>query len=182
MNNKVYIKNLGDFTPETPKAATLFSAGCDIVATSEPLIFGSAYKIGQSLEDSLWSEIFYIEYETNLYLQPEEMKNYLSINPRSSISKYNLVLANSPGTGDGDYRGMYKCRFKYIYQPIDLQMMTNEFETNTIVSRVNFDKIYKRGDKIAQIMIHDGHGIEFEVVDELDEASSRRGGFGSTGV
>jgi len=178
MIHKIYIKNT---VKKAPERATEFSAGLDIVATSEPLIIGNAYEIGGSLESSLWNEVYYVEYETDLYLQPENKNNHISISPRSSISKYNLVLANSRGICDGDYMGMYKCRFKYVFQPVDLQIV-NTITRNDIVGLVNFDKIYKKGDKIAQIMLHKNKHVEFEFVENLEQTDRSEGGFGSTNL
>lgn len=86
----------------------------------------------------------------------------VDIRPRSSISsKTDLVLINSPGTIDSDYRGEIKVRFKPV-KPVGA-------------------KRYKVGDKIAQIMISPVLQMKFEEVNELSDTDRGEGGFGSTG-
>jgi len=100
----------------------------------------------------------YIEYDTGLAIEiPEGYEG--QIRPRSSISNTGLILANSPGTIDSNYRGSIKCRFKAI--------------PNTT--------IYNVGDRIAQLIIQPIPKIEFEVVDELSDTTRGDGGFGSSG-
>ncbi len=64
--------------------------------------------------------------------------------PRSSVSKYNLVLANCIGLIDADYRGEVLLRFKYIWQPEDYRIRTD----NLLEGHVNFTKLYNKGDKV----------------------------------
>jgi len=84
-------------------------------------------------------------------------------------------LANSIGLIDNDYRGMVICRFKYIWQPTDFFQYRN-----SIVGNINTDKIYKKGDKIAQLLFEPTVQVEFELVDELSQTQRGSGGFGST--
>lgn len=170
---KIYIKNTDGIT--LPQKGTDVSAGYDIVATSDPKIVGDS-------NGPTYTEVSYIEYETNLYIAPSVLTYHTLIHPRSSVSKYNLVLANSIGLVDNDYRGMIICRFKYIWQPQDLTW-TQPFHGSTsggLVGKVNVDKIYKKGDKIAQLVFEPTIQVEWVLVDDLNQTQRGEGGFGST--
>jgi len=84
------------------------------------------------------------------------------IRPRSGLAlKNGISLVNTPGTIDSDYRGL----------------------VNLIV--VNFGKddyIIKRGQRLAQMTIHEVMRAEFEETEELEETVRAHGGFGHTGV
>ena len=103
---KIYVKKVDGIT--LPKQGSTVAAGYDIVATSDPKI------VGEKTDENVWDRVDYIEYETNLFIAPQAVTFHTLIHPRSSVSKYNLVLANSIGLVDNDYRGMVICRFKYI--------------------------------------------------------------------
>lgn len=100
----------------------------------------------------------YIEYDTGLSLEIPE--GYVGlVYPRSSLSNTGLILANSVGVIDANFRGSIKCRFKAI--------------PNT--------DIYSVGDRIAQLIIQPCPKIEFEIVEELSNTTRGDSGFGSTG-
>lgn len=100
----------------------------------------------------------FIEYDTGLAVEIPE--GYVGlVYPRSSISKTGLILANSVGVIDSNYRGSIKCRFKAIPN----------------------STIYSVGDRIAQLIIQPIPNIEFEVVEELSDTTRGDGGFGSSG-
>lgn len=100
----------------------------------------------------------FIEYDTGLAVEIPE--GYVGlVYPRSSISKTGLILANSIGVIDSNYRGSIKCRFKAIPN----------------------STIYNVGDRIAQLIIQPIPNIEFEVVDELSDTTRGDDGFGSSG-
>lgn len=149
-----------------PFQANPNDAGYDIIATSEPKIVGD--RVGLSYES-----VDYIEYETNLYMSSCDGFHAL-IHPRSSISKYNLVLANSIGLIDRDYTGHILLRFKYIWQPFD-------FNRESLHWKVDVSKIYKKGDKIGQLVFQPTIKAQFSVVDELSQTQRASGGFGSSG-
>lgn len=71
-----------------------------------------------------------------------------------------LVVGNSPGTIDADYRGEIKV--------IIINMSNGEAQINP-------------GDRIAQMVITKHEKITWENVDSLDETERGDGGFGSTG-
>lgn len=174
-----------------PKAATERSTGYDIIATSDPEI------VGEKTNDG-YSRIDYIQYKTNLKIAVQkEQKSWSGFGvelidydvlamPRSSVSKYNLVLANSVGLIDADYRGEVLVRFKYIWQPEDYSIQTKVAGDGTsqysflLIGNPNLDKIYKKGDKICQLKITKVEHAEFTLVDVLDTTKRGEGGFGST--
>ena len=100
----------------------------------------------------------YIEYGTGLSVTPP-LGYYAKIVPRSSISKTGLWLANSIGTIDPDYTGELVVRFKWIPGT----------------------KKYKKGDRIAQLILEVKVEADLEEVEDLVETERGAGGFGSTG-
>ncbi len=83
------------------------------------------------------------------------------IRPRSGLAvKHGIGLINSPGTIDADYRGEVK------------------------IAVINLGKkpyIFKRGDRVAQMVIKKVYQARLEVVERLDETERNTGGFGHTG-
>ena len=105
----------------------------------------------------------YIEYGTGISIQlPENHVGLLF--PRSSVSKYDLLLCNSVGVLDEGYLGEIKFRFK---------LSTND-------GSFGFNNIYKILDKIGQIIILPFPKIQFVEVEELSNTERGNGGFGST--
>jgi dUTP pyrophosphatase len=103
----------------------------------------------------------YIEYDTGLSMEiPEGFVGYLF--PRSSVSKTDLLLANSVGVVDSGYRGPIKLRFR-----------------KSVCTA--YPGIYSRGERVGQIIIMPVPSFEFEEVDELSDTDRGDGGFGSTG-
>jgi len=169
-------------TDNLPKKGTDRATGFDVVVTSDPEIVGEKYENGS------YKRIDYIQYKTNLKLAVQKDRVYSSFGyndldydvlafPRSSVSKYNLVLANSIGLIDADYRGEVLLRFKYIWQPEDYRSVNYMLE-----GKPNIDKIYNKGDKVCQLKITKVENVEFILVDELDSTNRGDGGFGSTDV
>lgn len=104
----------------------------------------------------------YIEYGTGLAL--EIPKGYVGlIFPRSSNSKKDILLANSIGVIDSNYRGEIKLRFKCLK------------------SNLNNNKTYDIGDKIGQLIILPYPKVNFIEQSELSETDRGSEGFGSTG-
>lgn len=151
--------------------ANIGDAGYDVIAASDPKIVG--LKVDGI---DAYHAIDYIEYDTDLIIEPP--KNYHTyIFPRSSQSNKNLILCNSVGLIDNEYRGTIKLRFKYIAQPIDL-VMVNGIK---LAIAINGNKIYKKGDKIGQLVFSNTLRPEIAVVESFEETSRNEGGFGSTG-
>lgn len=131
-----------------PKYAKDGDAGMDLVATSKG-----------------YDEFGNIYYGTGLAI--EVPKHYeAEIRPRSSISKYELILVNSPGTIDSGYRGEIIVKFR---------MLTGGH------NKTNTESTYGVGDKIAQLLIKPAPEFSFEEVEELSETERGDGGFGHTG-
>jgi dUTP pyrophosphatase len=83
------------------------------------------------------------------------------IRPRSGLAiKHGITCLNSPGTIDSDYRGEIK---------IILINLSNEEHT------------IQRGDRIAQMIIHQTIKAEWIEVKVLNESKRGDGGFGHTG-
>jgi len=170
-------------TDNLPKKGTDRATGFDVVVTSDPEIVGEQY------ENSAYKRIDYIQYKTNLKLAVQKDRQFSNFGyndldydilafPRSSVSKYNLVLANCIGLIDADYRGEVLLRFKYIWQPEDYKIRTD----NLLEGYVNFTKLYNKGDKVCQLKVTKVENVEFVLVDELDSTNRGDGGFGSTDV
>ena len=103
-----------------------------------------------------------VVYGTGLAVEiPEGMVGLIF--PRSSIRNYEMVLSNSVGVIDSGYRGEIMATF-LIGKPH------------------NPDKIYKVGDRIAQLVIVPVPLITYVETQELSETNRGTGGHGSTGV
>ena len=83
------------------------------------------------------------------------------IRPRSSLGLKGIIIPNSPGTIDCDYRGEIS---------IVLQNLSGK------------DFTLNNGDRIAQIIISSVMQVHFAEVKELSDTIRGVGGFGSTGV
>ncbi|WP_120879832.1 dUTP diphosphatase [Helicobacter pylori] len=86
----------------------------------------------------------------------------LQVRTRSGLAlNHQVVVLNSPGTVDNDYRG----------------------EIKVILANLS-DKDFKVqvGDRIAQGVVQKTYEAEFIECERLDETSRGSGGFGSTGV
>ena len=86
----------------------------------------------------------------------------VQIRPRSGLSlKTNLLVVNSPGTIDADYRG-------------EVKIILGNFGDEDIA--------INHGDRIAQMVLAPITQATFEIVGELTDTDRGTGGFGSTGV
>ena len=86
----------------------------------------------------------------------------MQVRPRSGLAlKHGIILPNSPGTIDEDYRGVVMCGL-FNLGPADFTI--------------------SHGDRIAQAVIAHVHRYPCIEVSELDETERGAGGFGSTGV
>jgi dUTP pyrophosphatase len=142
-----------------PSYAKAGDAGLDLTAVSDgETVFSEDPK-------SLW---YYVEYKTGLACEiPEGHVGLLF--PRSSISKSALILANSIGVADSGFRGQICLRFK---MDAGLVNQTDGYKS----------AVYKKGDRIGQLMIIPIPTIEPEFVDELSTTDRGSGGFGSTNI
>jgi dUTP pyrophosphatase len=84
------------------------------------------------------------------------------VHPRSGLAiKHGVTMVNAPGTVDAGYRG-------------ELQIILINHDKSEPVS-------FKRGDRIAQLVIQKVERAEFVEVQELPGSGRGTGGFGSTG-
>jgi dUTP pyrophosphatase len=84
------------------------------------------------------------------------------VHPRSGLAiKHGVTMVNAPGTVDAGYRG-------------ELQIILINHDKSEPVS-------FKRGDRIAQLVIQKVERAEFVEVRDLPGSGRGAGGFGSTG-
>jgi dUTP pyrophosphatase len=84
------------------------------------------------------------------------------IRPRSGLAlKHGISLINTPGTIDSDYRG-----------EIGLAVINLGQKPYTI----------RRGDRLAQLVIHKVYQADIQVVEDLDPTDRADGGFGHSGI
>jgi dUTP pyrophosphatase len=81
--------------------------------------------------------------------------------PRSSFTKTNWVMQNTPAQVDASYRGEWIVKFKCVDYAVEAPFKENE--------------------RIAQIFFEKVLDIEFEEVDTLTNTERGSGGFGSSG-
>ena len=170
-----------DNSPYGKKGEVLFpkndgDVGYDLLAYSHPRIVGDCYRSG------LFTSIKYIEYDTNVALQPDsdeygDYEIFSLLYPRSSISNYNLSLCNSVGIIDPGYRNTIKVRFNYLPQPENYTIL----EGKHILVSVDSARIYMKGDKLAQLVFGKTIHPKIHYVDKLNGSDRGLGGFGSTG-
>lgn len=84
----------------------------------------------------------------------------LEIRSRSGLAKDGLIVANSPGTIDSDYRG-------------EIQILLH--------NQSNLTKYLGKGDRVAQAVLMPAPQAKFKSVNELPSSERGEGGFGSTG-
>ena len=129
-----------------PTMATVGSAGCDLAAAVERDV---VLEPGQrELIPTGFSIAIPEGYEAQ-------------VRPRSGLAlKHGIVLPNSPGTIDSDYRGELK-----------VIMMNAGSEPFTV----------RRGDRIAQLVVAPVVRVEWSETERLDDTRRGAGGFGHTG-
>lgn len=144
-----------------PRKADDLSSGYDIGAISAPEI------VGEEIQPGVYRRIDYIQYRTGLFFDPtdsfydlDEDENgrvevefdtrlHILIFPRSSISKYNLILINNLQNASLDNELIIK--FKYLFSPEDVIFLDAE-KYPSFGIRPDLDKIYKNGDLVCQII------------------------------
>lgn len=85
------------------------------------------------------------------------------VHPRSGLAiKYGISMVNTPGTVDAGFRG-------------ELQVILINHDLSESVS-------FKKGDRIAQLVIQQVERAEFVEVTQLPGSDRATGGFGSTGA
>lgn len=151
MKVRVEVKTLPDFDNDLglPRYESLGAAGADIKANlGKEKVLELAPGQKQLIPTGLCFQI------------PQGFE--IQVRPRSGLSfKTGLMVVNSPGTIDSDYRGELK---------VILANMGQKTE------------IIKHGDRVAQMVLAPVIMAEFSAVSELSETQRGAGGFGSTGI
>lgn len=131
---------------QVPAYATEHAAGIDLYCKTKEDI---SIKPGETVK-------------INTGLKVEIPEGYFgAVYPRSSTGvKKQLMLANTLGVIDSDYRG-------------ELMMFFYNYG--------NTDQVIKNGDRLAQLVIQPYLRCQIEEVEELSESERNEGGFGSTG-
>lgn len=119
----------------------------DCVAVSEEEIAPNVWKYGLG---------FALEIENRV----SQVIRSVSLRPRSSVYKTGMVLSNSVGTVDENFRGEISAVFYHV-----LPKMPR----------------YKVGDKICQMYIDTTLPVDFEEVEALSQSDRGSNGYGSTG-
>lgn len=139
-----------------PKFGTQYSAGADLVAVS--MVITEKY----------------IQYHTGIAV--EIPTGYVGLLfPRSSVSNYNMAMANCVGVIDSDYRGEIMLRYRQTKKNCIMKIEDDGTQTGI------FADIYKEGDRVGQLVIVPYLQTEYVEVDSLDETVRGDGGYGSTG-
>jgi dUTP pyrophosphatase len=140
----VKILNLSPFP--LPQYATAQSAGMDLrLNISEPMVLAP-------MERFLAPTGLFIELSDGCEAQ---------IRSRSGLAiKHGIVVVNSPGTIDPDYRGEIKVP------------LINLSTTNFILTA---------GERIAQMIVSRFERVEWQAVERLSDTARGAGGFGHTG-
>ncbi len=108
--------------------------------------------------------------------------------PRSSVTKYDLMLKNCIGVIDASYRGEITCRFAKVindaFRDTESKGLFKKFEPSQridILSLPRNIKKYEVGDRVAQIVFLELPKVSLIESEELSDTERGTGGFGSTG-
>ena len=150
MNQKVYVKKLTHFDQNLslPSYESSMAAGADLRAC-----------LGQG-ESMVVKPGERVLIPTGIAMEiPQGFE--IQVRPRSGLSfKTGLLVVNSPGTIDADYRG----------------------EVKIIMGNLGHqDEVISHGDRVAQVVLAPLIQACFEVTEELSQTVRGSGGFGSTG-
>ena len=145
---------------QLPQRGSDIAAGFDVIAVEDPKI----------VVDDNTGVVTYVEYRTGIAIEPPE-GYHTELFPRSSVSKYDLVLANSIGLGDQDYRG----EIIFRYKPVRYK------EGGCTTRHLEYCNLYKKGDRIGQIVLRKTEIADMIWAEELSDTNRGSGGFGSTG-
>jgi dUTP pyrophosphatase len=144
-NDFVKIKLICDFPEVTPTRQTKGSAGYDVRARIE----GGSFPL-----------LPYMPTIISCGFKMELPEGYhAKICQRSSMGKNGIIIPNSPGIIDSDYRG---------YVSVLLLNLNNEIMD------------IKNGQRIAQMLIEKNINAKWVEVDSLKQTKRGAGGFGST--
>lgn len=153
MNNTEFPKILFqlDDGASAPTQGHTDDAGWDLYAKDD----------GQEIKNES-GEILYIKYDTGVRCDPG--KAFLLLFPRSSVTKTDLIMANSVGLIDPGYRGCIIAVFR---------VLGKNGPDGSVIK-------YKKGERIAQIVPMLPIQASF-LEGSLAQSGRGTGGFGSTG-
>lgn len=97
--------------------------------------------------------------------------------PRSSATKYDVEMNNSVGIVDCWYRGEVKAKFR----PISTKPVRGSQTDSVEVYCDGKARIFKVGEKVAQMVILKLPQVEFVESDELSDTPRGAGGWGHSG-
>lgn len=107
----------------------------------------------------------------------------MEIRPRSNLTKTKLIIANSPGTVDADYRGeilvIFECIENSPSEQIYLMSYYNNYINNNRLNELYFP--YGVGDRCAQLLIRRYEEIAWHEVENLEDLGETKRGFGGHG-
>jgi dUTP pyrophosphatase len=166
----VILKTMREINPQTndkqrfPRKATPLAAGRDlfVMDIEQPTPSFVIVKLG-------------------LRFQPPPNYKVVFV-PRSSFTKTNWIMQNSPSQGDPDYTGEYQLRFRAI--PIGYNLknaVRNLFSKNKRPEFIYEPFPYKLGERCAQMFLERIIKLRFEEVEDFESTERGNGGFGSTG-
>ena len=108
----------------------------------------------------------------------------LIIVPRSSITKSNFVVQNSPCQIDQGYTGELVTVFQGLPQSfceVDRRELTKDKYSDCGMAVIYPRLPFKVGDRYAQMYIIPTYECNFQEVSKLDKTDRSDGGFGSSG-
>lgn len=136
--------------------------------------------------DVMPNEIRYIsENEVHVYtgwrMKPPKGFKIVLV-PRSSITKTNWILQNTPGQGDPDFRGEFQFRFKALPTGLNFKnIFTNIFRKKSNRKTVfKYDPFPFKNIACGQIFLEKDFITELKIVKSLDKTERGEGGYGST--
>jgi len=146
-----------------PTRSNPTDSGMDLYALEDGIVYpndqsmvrtGIAIQLPKPLETNVYPYELGVDFRQKITWEAQ-------IRPRSGLAaKRSITIVNTPGTVDNDYRGEIKV------------ILRNE-------STIDFK--FKKGDRIAQMVICPVVTPTIVEVDELDDTDRGAGGFGSTG-
>jgi dUTP pyrophosphatase len=105
--------------------------------------------------------------------------------PRSSNSKKDLLLSNSVGVIDEDYRGEVQARFRDVSLKGVMGFIEKLLSLTGIPTKIIFPsltpKVYSKGDAVCQLIIIPVPKFNAMWAEELSDTVRGEGGFGHTG-
>ena len=130
-----------------------------------------------------------IFFKTGLQVKPPA-GHYFEIYPRSSIAPLPLMLANSVGIIDENFRGELIVAIRVLHAEMGLSNervtypsgMINALEARPASITEVANLIIGKKPKIAQMILRKRLDTTFEEVEDLEETDRGAGGFGSTDV